>query len=97
MTARMVRFEQWGVNGFAFGGSIPIRNIHKYLAEFEIAAKKLLDESGADHVVYAWKRYDEHGNLGEVRFYEGTAIDDEEFYSRTDKLPGVVYALHKRK
>lgn len=47
--------------------------------------------------MYVWKRYNEQGELCKIYFYEGTTFDDEKFYGRTDKLPGIIYALHKRK
>lgn len=97
MMTGWVQYEQWNADGFVREGVLPVRDIQKYLKEFELAAKKLIDETGADHVVYAWKKYNEHGELCKICFYEGTVLDDEKFYDRTDKLPGIVYALHKRK
>lgn len=97
MNAGWVQYEQWNADGFVQEGVLPVRDIQKYLREFEMAAKRLLDESGADHVVYAWKKYGDNDELCKICFYEGTTLTDKEFYDRTDKLPGVVYALHRRK
>lgn len=92
-----VQYEQWNDSGCVRSGSIPVRDVQKYLREFELAAKKLLDETGVDHVVYAWKKYNEKDEFYKVCFYEGTAMDEEEFCKKTDKLPGIIYALHRRK
>lgn len=39
------------------------------LQRFEVEAQKLLAETGADHVLYGRKLYDEGGELEELRFY----------------------------
>ena len=76
------------------GGQMRWRDIQLNLQKFEREAKKLLDETGADHVVYGMKLY-EDGHLKEVRFYL-QPMDEEEF-DRVARLKGVmVYALHKR-
>ena len=90
MMTGWVQYEQWNADGFVREGVLPVRDIQKYLREFELAAKKLIDETDADHVVYAWKKYNEHGELCKICFYEGTVLDDEKFYDRTDKLPAIV-------
>lgn len=70
------------------------RDIQLNLQKFEQEAKKLLEETGADHVVYGMKIY-EDGHLKEARFYL-RPMNEEEF-ERVAKLRGVVvYALHKR-
>lgn len=92
-----VQYEQWNASGFVSAGPLLVRDIQKYLRKFEVAANKLMDETGADHVVYARKKYNEHGKLHKICFYEGTALSDEEFYDKTDKIPGIVYTLHRRK
>lgn len=70
------------------------RDIQLNLQKFEQEAKKLLEETGADHVVYGMKIY-EDGRLKEARFYL-QPMNEEEF-ERVAKLRGVVvYALHKR-
>lgn len=97
MMTGWIQYEQWNASGFVREGVIPVRDIQKHLREFELAAKKLIDETGADHVVYAWKKYDEHSELRKIYFYEGMTLDDEKFFGRNDKLPGIIYALHKRK
>ena len=70
------------------------RDIQLNLQKFEQEAQKLLKETGADHVVYGMKIY-EDGHLKEARFYL-QPMNEEEF-DRVASLSGVmVYALHKR-
>ena len=53
-----------------------------------------MDETGADHVVYGMKIY-EDGHLKEARFYLQPMSEEE--FDRVASLSGViVYALHKR-
>lgn len=92
-----VRFEQLNANGFVREGQMEVKDIPKTLLEFERKAKDLLDSTGADHVVYAWKRYGEQsGKLECISFYEGTTLDDNVFTERCGKIGGIVYALHRR-
>nr|DAY55434.1 MAG TPA: hypothetical protein [Caudoviricetes sp.] len=87
-------WSRWGSIGRIEGGQMRWRDIQLNLQKFEREAKKLLDETGADHVVYGMKLY-EDGHLKEVRFYL-QPMDEEEF-DRVARLKGVmVYALHKR-
>lgn len=70
------------------------RDIQLNLQKFEQEAQKLLKETGADHVVYGMKIY-EDGHLKEARFYL-KPLSEEEF-DLVASLSGVmVYALHKR-
>ena len=69
--------------------------IQKCIREFEKEAKKVLEETGADHVVYAVKYYDDDEALEEIRFYM-IPMADEEFRKDVAGKPGIrVYALHK--
>ena len=71
------------------------RDIQLNLQKFEQEAKKLLDETGADHVVYGMKIY-EDGHLKEARFYLQPMSEEE--FDRVASLSGViVYALHKKR
>ncbi|MCB5924201.1 hypothetical protein NE584_00530 [Clostridium sp. DFI.5.61] len=89
-----IRWSRWDSNGQIEGGQIRWRDIQLNLQKFEQEAKKLLDETGTDHVVYGMKIY-EDGHLKEARFYL-QPMDEEEF-DRVAYLKGViVYALHKR-
>lgn len=92
-----VRFERW-VGAICIDyGMMPVKNVQKILQDYEKEAKKLLDESGADHVIYGYKQYDKKDNLCKVCFYQETELTEEEFLERTKGVTGIVYALHKRK
>lgn len=68
----------------------------KELLKFELAAKKLLDETGADHVVYGIKKYDDEGEIVDIRFYL-EPMNDFRFQTDVAVMQNVrVYALHKR-
>lgn len=93
---KWVRFTQWLSDGIVSFGQMPMRDVEKNLQKFELEAAKLLKDSGADHVVYGMKRYDDDGELEEVKFYM-IPMDDEKFQKDVATLGGVViYALHKR-
>ena len=73
------------------------KKIQENLQRFEVEARKLLAETGADHVLYGRKLYDEDGELEELRFYL-MSMTDEEFEERVAPLKGQqVYAVHKMK
>ena len=88
-----IRWSRWDSNGRIERGQMRWQDIQLYLQKFEQEAKKLLDETGADHVVYGMKIY-EDGHLKEVRFYLQPMSEEE--FDRVASLSGViVYALHK--
>ena len=91
-----VRWSQWTGEGMVNFGQMPVRDIAKYLQAFEMDAKEVLEKTGADHVLYCVKQY-EDGTLTEVRFYM-IPMDDEQFEKDVANKRGVVvFALHKRK
>ena len=76
-------------------GQMPVREVAGHLRRFAEKAKDALKETGADHVVYGMKQYDEDGDLEHVKFYM-EPMDDEEFQSNVVTLKGVtIYALHR--
>lgn len=88
-----VRWSQWDAGGMVAVGQMPVKDIQKNLQDFEKKAKEILDKSGADHVVYGLKEYNDDGTLDEVRFYL-QPMDEQEF-DRVAGMRGVrVYALH---
>ncbi len=90
-----VRWSQWDNGGMAGFGQMPLRDVGKNLREFAAKAKEILEESGADHVVYGLKVYDDDGTLDEVKFYL-LPMSDEDFQKDVATLKGVtVYALHR--
>ena len=91
-----VKWSQWTGEGMVNFGQMPVRDIAKYLQAFEVDAKEVLQKTGADHVLYGVKQY-EDGTLTEVRFYM-IPMDDEHFEKDVANKRGVVvFALHKRK
>ena len=71
--------------------------IQSELQRFEARAKELMEETGADHVLYGRKFYNEAGELEELRFYL-LPMSDETFEERVVPLKNQqVYALHKMK
>lgn len=92
--ANWVKWTQWNENGMVDHGEMPVRSIMEYLQKFELEAKKVLEQTGADHVLYGLKKY--NGNkLEEVCFYLLPVSDDK--YDDIAKMKNVVaYALHNR-
>lgn len=71
-----------------------LTNIPKLLQRFERDAAVLMKQTGADHVLYACKIYDEGDNLVAVQFYN-EPMDDETFDRVTGRVRGaLIYALH---
>lgn len=94
---KWVRWSHWTDAGMVEFGQGPINKLEESIREFEKEAKKVLEETGADHVVYAVKYYDDDEALDEIRFYM-IPMADEEFQKDVASQVGVrVYALHNRK
>lgn len=94
---KWVRWSHWADQGMTEFGQGPLNKLEESIQEFEREARKVMDETGADHVVYAVKYYDDDGELDEIRFYM-IPMSDEEFQKDVAGKPGIrVYALHKMK
>ena len=94
--SKWIRWTQWKEAGMINFGQMPARDVDKYLQDFERQAKEVLEETGADHVLYGVKGYNLDGDLDEVRFYM-IAMDDDRFEKEVASKAGVtVYALHKK-
>lgn len=92
---KQVRWSHWTDAGMVEFGQGPLNKLEESIREFEQEAKKVLEETGADHVVYAVKYYDDDEALEEIRFYM-IPMTDEEFQKDVAGKPGIrVYALHK--
>ena len=77
-------------------GRAPYPQVMDLLRQYEAEAKKLLARTGADHVLYGRKMYDEEGYLAEIRFYL-LPMNDERFERDVVPLTNqLVYALHRR-
>lgn len=94
---KWVGWSRWSDAGMVEFGQGPLNKLEESIREFEQEAKKVLEDTGADHVVYAVKYYDDNGELDEIRFYM-IPMNDEEFDKDVASKPGIrVYALHKKK
>ena len=90
-----VRWSYWSKVGPVEARRMPRKEMQENLQRFEAKARKLLAETGADHVLYGRKLYSESGELEELRFYLMPMTDDE-FEERVALLKNQqVYALHK--
>jgi len=91
-----IKWKQWTEDGLVGFGQMPIKNVDKELYRFANEAANVLKSTGADHVLYGVKVYDENDELDEVKFYM-LPMDDETFYKDVANKTGVVvYALHKK-
>lgn len=94
---KWVRWSHWTDAGMVEFGQGPLNKLEESIREFEKEAKKVLEDTGADHVVYAVKEYGDDDELDEIRFYM-IPMSDEEFQKDVASKPGLrVYALHKMK
>ena len=95
--SEFVRWSYWPKVGPVEHGKMPRKKMQENLQRFEVEARKLLAETGADHVLYGRKLYDDDGELDELRFYL-FPMTDEEFEKEVVPLNGQqVYAVHKMK
>lgn len=94
MSDGFVKWFYWGQNGLINYGQMRKCEVATALLEFEKQAKKVLERTGADHVLYGVKRYDENGQLEKITFYM-EPMTDEQFEQNVASLNDcVVYALH---
>ena len=92
---KWVKWMQWGQAGMVGHGVMTLADAEKELKKFEQKAKELLDQTGADHVVYGVKKYNADGELIDVRFYL-EPMDDARFEADVATMKNaMVYALHK--
>lgn len=73
-----------------------VKIAQNHLNERRKTALEKLEESGADHVVYAAKQYDNNGNVSYIMLYM-EPMDDDTFYHRTRRDKRLIYAVHRRK
>lgn len=91
-----IPWSYWPEVGPVDRGRAPYPEVMDLLKQYEAEAKKLLDSTGADHVLYGRKLYDKEWNLAEIRFYL-LPMDDERFERDIVPLTNqLVYALHSR-
>lgn len=93
---KWINWSRWSDGGMVNFGQMPSTDVEKNLQKFKKEAARLLEKSGADHVVYGLKTYDDNDELESVRFYMHP-MGDAEFQKDVATLAKcVVYALHKR-
>lgn len=92
-----VKWEQWDSNGLFHYAQMKKSEISDYLKRFEKIAAQIMKDKKPDHVVYAVKYFNEHGELWKICFYQ-QSMTDEEFEKRVATMKNAqVYALHKLK
>lgn len=92
-----VRWRHWTANGMVAFGQMPLRDVQHELQKFEAEARKILKNTGAAHVLYGVKHYDDDGALKQVRFYLEPMTEDEFEIDVAKRCAGLtVYAVHKR-
>ena len=94
---KFVKWSQWSDIGLMNFGQMSMKDVNKTLREFNVEAIKILEETGADHVLYGIKFYDNSGEgLEEVKFYM-LPLSDEEFDRKFNiSMNMIVYAVHRR-
>lgn len=94
MSDSFVQWFHWGQNGLTDFGQMRKCEVATALREFEKQARNVLERTGADHVLYGVKRYDENGQIEKITFYM-EPMTDEQFEKNVASLNDcVVYALH---
>ncbi len=93
---KWLRWQRWSKNGMSQFGQMPLKNLKWNLEGFRQKALEILEQTGADHVLYAVKVYDEKDELDLVKFYM-EPMDNESYERDMASVSGVVvYAVHKR-
>lgn len=91
---KWVRWSQWENNTQIAMGQMPMKNIKANVLKFKEEAKRVLNNTGADHVLYCVKLFDEDDCLEEVKFYMLPMTDDEFHYQVACRSGIMVYAVH---
>lgn len=92
----MVRWAAYGRYGRVGGGRMPASQVLPGIQKAEKKALKVLKETGADHVLYGMKIYDEEDRLQMVHFYMWPMQEEEFDKLATRSRNALVYALHRR-
>lgn len=93
---RVVEYQEHHQYYTSFG-TIKLDQIPKQIQKYEIQARKVLEKTGADHVIYASKVYDKNDQLETLNIYAETIpLNDSEFAKRVAGAKNyLIYALHK--
>lgn len=93
----MVKWSLRDSTGCKQRGEIELAQIPGELLRFEREAARIMKRTGADHVLYGIKIYDQDDRLETVQFYMNP-MDDDEFYRLTGRVRNaMIYALHNHK
>lgn len=93
----MVKWSLRDSTGCKQRGEIELAQIPGELLRFEREAARIMKRTGADHVLYGIKIYDQDNRLETVQFYMNP-MDDDEFYRLTGRVRNaMIYALHNHK
>lgn len=86
------------VDGQYYGG-MWASDLPEVKSDFRKNAVAVLEDTGADHVVYCHIGYDTETNIKTVWLYNGYQMDDKTFYERTSTISDrdFVGAIHNRK
>lgn len=96
MTKQYISWQRWSADGLLQYGQMSRKNVQSNLDIFRRKALEILQQTGADHVLYAVKHYNEDDELNLVKFYL-EPMDDERYDRDVASASGVVvYAVHKR-
>lgn len=68
MSDSWVKWSTWTEAGCTNFGEMCLKDVDKHLRKFGAEAKKLLDKTGADHILYGVKLYNNDGKLEEIKF-----------------------------
>ncbi|MEG1562174.1 MAG: hypothetical protein RR365_00775 [Bacteroides sp.] len=102
MSSKEITYIVHGESRYVFPQHMNMAYLAQSLRDLESIASRDMKESGADHAVYAVKKYSDDGGIKEVDFYDPpVCMNDKDFYERTEieakAQPCVIYAVHKRK
>lgn len=96
MIVDSVRWCQYGDRRVIDKGQMLVSQIPHSLKAFEMAARKVMEYTGADHVLYGAKIYDKADTLASMQFYM-MPMCDAEFQKITRRIHNsMIYALHRR-
>lgn len=96
MRDNWVNWLQWGHGRLINYGQMRKDEVAGVLREFEATAAKVMEKTGADHVLYGVKSFDENGDISKVSFYM-EPMTDEQFEKDTRLSNCIIYALHARR
>lgn len=90
-----VRWSSWSNPSVVEHGKMPVAKVGQCMVRYRNAAKKVMQATGSDHVVYGMKMFGKHGKLSAVHFYMWP-MKEQEFKRVMGKVHNAeVYAVHR--